>query len=94
MAGDFTMNGTFLWAGDPVVFRRGETFAAALRRAGIDDLGPATGQLRLRYFCGIGACQTCLVSVDGASPVEACLTPAKVGAHLSPAIPLQESRHA
>lgn len=94
MAGALTVNGTFLWAGDPVVFRHGETFAAALRRAGIDDLGPATGQLRLRYFCGIGACQACLVSVDGASPVEACLTPAKVGAHVSPAMPFLQSRHA
>ncbi|MEO8117793.1 MAG: 2Fe-2S iron-sulfur cluster-binding protein [Rhodoferax sp.] len=88
------MTVTFLWAGDTVTFRRGETYAAALRRAGIDDLGPATGQLRARYFCGIGACQACLVSVDGASPVEACLTPAKAGAHLSPAMPSpQESRH-
>jgi ferredoxin len=88
------MSSTFLWAGDPVVFRGGETYAAALRRAGVDDLGPSTGQLRARYFCGVGACQACLVSVDGASPVEACLTPAKAGAHLSAAMPfLQEPHH-
>lgn len=95
MASGQRMSATFLWAGDPVAFRQGETFAAALRRAGVDDLGPATGRLRSRYFCGIGACQACLVSVDGASPVEACLTPAKAGVQLSPAMSfLPESGHA
>lgn len=78
---------TFFWLGRPVAFRPGETFAAALRRAGLDDLGPATGQLRGRYFCGIGACQACLVSVNGAAPVEACLTPARAGVQVTLAAP-------
>jgi aerobic-type carbon monoxide dehydrogenase small subunit (CoxS/CutS family) len=49
------------------------------------------GQLRGRYFCGIGACQTCLVSVNGAAPVEACLTPARAGVQLTlAALPVSE----
>ena len=44
------------WRGTAVSFRPGETIAAALRHSGIHDFGPAIGGLRLRYFCGIGAC--------------------------------------
>ena len=36
---------------------------------------------------GIGACQACLVSVNGAAPVEACLTPARAGVQLTLAAP-------
>lgn len=70
-----------------MIFCPGETFAAALRRHGVDDLGPAMGQLRGRYFCGIGACQACLVSLDGAAPVESCLTPARAGVQVTLAAP-------
>jgi hypothetical protein len=31
-------------------------------------LAPRLRGLQLRYFCGIGACQACLVSVNGGSP--------------------------
>ena len=85
------MDDSFFWLGHPVAFRPGETFAAALRRSGLDDLGPAMGQLRGRYFCGIGACQACLVSANGAAPVEACLTPARAGVQLTlAALPVSE----
>lgn len=67
-----------------VPFHPGETIAAALLRCGVTDLGAGATGLRGRYFCGIGTCQACLVSVDGASPVEACLTPAREGMHLAP----------
>lgn len=75
------------WLEQAVPFCQGETIAAALRRAGIDDLGVATGGMRGRYFCGIGACQACLVSVNGAAPVEACLTRAQAGMRLEPGLP-------
>lgn len=87
------MSSTFFWINDPVPFHLGETVAAALRRAGFDDLGLATGGLRARYFCGVGACQACLVSINGASPVEACLTPAKAGVQLTPATPPAEAHY-
>lgn len=80
------MASTLFWNQSVVPFRPGDTIAAALRRGGVDDLGAAFGGLQGRYFCGIGACQACLVSVDGACPVEACLTPARDGMRLSAAL--------
>jgi aerobic-type carbon monoxide dehydrogenase small subunit (CoxS/CutS family) len=77
---------TLYWNQTAVAFRPGETIAAALRRSGVDDLGTAVGGQQGRYFCGIGTCQACLVSVDGACPVESCLTPARHGMHLSAAL--------
>lgn len=70
--------GSFLWRGAAIPFRAGESVAAALMRAGVRDLGSDGAGARLRYFCGIGACQNCLVSVGG-SVVESCLTPARDG---------------
>jgi predicted molibdopterin-dependent oxidoreductase YjgC len=87
------MSSTFYWIGGLVSFHPGETIAAAMRRADVEDFGLTTGGLRARYFCGVGACQACLISVNGASPVEACLTPAKAGLQLSSATPLSEVRH-
>ena len=74
---------TLYWHLQAVPFQPGETIAAALLRAGIVRLGDAAGGMQGRYFCGIG---NCLVSVDGASAVEACLTPAQAGMRLTPAL--------
>lgn len=76
------MNSHFFWNGDPVAFHPGETIAAALLRAGIADLGRPSDALGGRVFCGIGACQGCVVAVAGAALVEACLTPARDGLRL------------
>ena len=70
--------GSFLWQGRAVPFHPGESLAAALMRAGLRDFGSDAAGARLRYFCGIGACQNCLVSIDGAV-MESCLTPAREG---------------
>lgn len=77
---------TLYWGALAVPFHPGETLAAALQRQGVTDLGPGVGGLPGRYFCGIGTCQACLVSINGASPVEACLTLAQDGMRLSPAL--------
>ena len=69
---------TFLWAGEHIRFEPSDSIAAALDRAGIIDFGRGQGPCAARYFCGIGACQACVVSVDGV-PAEACLTPAVAG---------------
>lgn len=74
------------WNQVAVPFHPGETIAAALLRGGIVCLGATVGGLQGRYFCGIGNCQACLVCVDGASPVEACLTPAQPEIRLTPAL--------
>ena len=34
-------------------------------------------------FCGIGACQDCLVTVDGVTGVRACVAPAEPGADIA-----------
>ncbi|MHB1103540.1 MAG: 2Fe-2S iron-sulfur cluster-binding protein [Devosia sp.] len=73
----------FFWECRPVEFETADTVAAALDRAGILDLGTRFGGCGARYFCGIGACQACVVLVDGA-PVEACLTPARAGQQVRP----------
>ncbi len=80
------MKQVFYWRTIPISFIRGETYAAALLRGNVLDMGPAAGGMRARYFCGIGACQSCLVSVNGQSPVEACLTTAKEQAQLMPSM--------
>jgi D-hydroxyproline dehydrogenase subunit gamma len=56
----------------PVMGFAGETLAAALLAAGIRALGrnPVDGTPR-GLFCAMGACQECVVLVDGTS-VEAC----------------------
>lgn len=68
----------FFWQGRPIAFREGESIAAALTAAGILSFGLDMAGRETRYFCGIGACQCCLVRIDGQT-VEACLTPARAG---------------
>ncbi|WP_048647083.1 2Fe-2S iron-sulfur cluster-binding protein [Nitratireductor soli] len=80
-------SGQFTWQGQTISFRPGETIAAALAGAGIGDLGRDGAGAGLRYFCGIGACQSCLVRADGRI-VEACLTPARDGAVIAALEPL------
>ena len=80
------MNNTLYWNQTAVPFRPGETIAAALQRSGVHEFGAAFGGVQAHYFCGIGVCQSCLVSVNGACPVEACLTPARQGMQLSVAL--------
>jgi len=57
----------------------GETLAAALLAAGIRALGrnPVDGTPR-GLFCAMGACQECVVLVDG-STAEACRTRVRDG---------------
>jgi aerobic-type carbon monoxide dehydrogenase small subunit (CoxS/CutS family) len=73
----------FYWNETRIEFDEGETFALALRKAHVTDFGPTPNGGALRYFCGIGQCQGCLVSVNGAAPVESCLTPATSDAVLT-----------
>ncbi|QEE43487.1 (2Fe-2S)-binding protein (plasmid) [Rhizobium sp. WL3] len=77
-----TASGTFMWRGEAVPFREGQSIASALAGLGIHGFGvdPAGGQTR--YFCGIGACQCCLVRIDGRVR-EACLEPAAAGMTVS-----------
>lgn len=82
---------TLYWNQLAVPFHPGETIAAALLRGGVTQLGESVGGLQGRYFCGIGNCQACLVSVNGASPVESCLTPAQHGMRLTAAMRVHDT---
>ena len=74
---------TFRWMSQDVPFRPGETVAAALSAAGVVSLGRDQAGAPSRYFCGVGACQCCLVNIDG-RPLEACLTLARPGLSVTP----------
>ncbi len=75
---------TFSWMGRSIPFQEGESIASALDAAGIVFFGPGVPPSQMRFFCGIGACQCCLVRVDGATR-EACLTAAAAGLEVEPA---------
>lgn len=68
----------FRFMGRDVPFRPGETIAAALDAAGVVDLGCDAVGNHIRYFCGIGACQSCIALVNGV-PGETCLIPVREG---------------
>jgi predicted molibdopterin-dependent oxidoreductase YjgC len=58
----------------------GESIAAALFASGrrFTRWTARTGEPR-GYFCGMGVCQDCLVTVDGLPNVRACVTPVRDG---------------
>jgi predicted molibdopterin-dependent oxidoreductase YjgC len=66
--------------GRALVAREGESVAAALLAAGIDDFRttPVSGAARGPY-CLMGACFDCVVVVDGVPNRQACLTPVRDG---------------
>ncbi len=72
--------------GHPIPAYEGETIAAALLAAGRRTLRHTVpgGEPR-GVFCGIGVCFDCLVTVDGAQTVRACVTPVRDGMQVSTA---------
>ncbi len=68
------MKGFLYWRDRKIPYRPGETLAYTLLRECKSGLGTSsTGQI-YGLFCGIGACQGCLVEIDGQGVKEACLT--------------------
>lgn len=69
----------FRWNGQVFEARAGDSIAAALTEAGIRSFGTSrTGRSR-GLFCGMGACQDCLVTVDGKRALRACMTEVQAG---------------
>jgi len=67
--------------GVEVSILEGDTIASVLMRSGqVSWRRTRFGGRPRGPFCGIGACQDCLVRVDGVDGVRACLTPALQGA--------------
>ena len=58
----------------------GETVATVLVASGLTALRRSSHSKEPRgLYCGMGVCFECLVTVDGAHAVRACLTPVKAG---------------
>jgi len=58
----------------------GETIAAAVMAGGVTPLRTTDVRGVPRgYYCGMGICFECLVRVDGAFNVRACMTPVRDG---------------
>ena len=64
--------------GEALTAYEGESLAAALVASGrrFTRWTAKSGEAR-GYFCGMGVCQDCLVTVDGLPNVRACMTPVK-----------------
>ncbi len=74
------MNATLTVDGQTLEVLPGDTLAACLMRAGLLTLRQSlTGEAR-GVYCGMGVCNECLLTVDGARNVRACVTPARPGA--------------
>ncbi|MDI6917697.1 MAG: FAD-dependent oxidoreductase [Thermoplasmatales archaeon] len=71
---------TFLFNGKKISAYENETVASALTAAGINVLSRSIKYNRPRgFFCGIGKCSSCLMTVDGVPNVKTCVTPVKDG---------------
>ena len=66
--------------GHEVTAYEGESIAAALLASGrrFTRFTARAGEAR-GYFCGMGVCQDCLITVDGQPNVRACMTPVREG---------------
>jgi len=69
---------TILVDGEELTAYEGESIAASLLASGrrFTRWTARAGEPR-GYFCGMGVCQDCLVTVDGLPNVRACMTPVR-----------------
>jgi len=71
---------TFTYDDKPVTAFKGESVAAALHAEGVKVLSHSLHFHRPRgFFCGIGKCSSCFMTVDGIPNVRTCITPVKDG---------------
>ena len=78
------MSGFIYWRDRKVPFRCGESLAYTLLRETTAGCGTSVSGQTYGLFCGIGACQGCLVDVEGLGTVEACLTVPHDGMRVNP----------
>lgn len=71
---------SFTFDGRQLYGYQGETVAAALHAAGVMTYrkSPQLGRPR-GFFCAIGKCSSCLMTVDGVPNVRVCITPLREG---------------
>ena len=71
---------TIIVDGKPIPAVEGEPILASLLAAGIQvsNISPKRHEPR-GYFCGIGRCTNCVMTVNGDPNVRTCITPAEDG---------------
>ena len=70
----------FTFNGQPMKGYEGETIAAALHAAGVKELAKSPEKHRPRgFYCAIGNCASCQMTVDGEPNVRTCITLLKEG---------------
>lgn len=70
---------TFTFDGEPVTSCPGDSIAAALTAAEMPALGRRMSGVPRGVYCGMGACQDCLVTVDGRRSVRSCMAEVRSG---------------
>ena len=71
---------TLVVDGEPMDAHEGESVAAVVLAAGRRAFRHTDRDEEPRgYYCGMGVCHDCLVTVDGLAHVRACMTPARDG---------------
>jgi sarcosine oxidase subunit alpha len=75
----------FRWGRARVRARPGDSVASALLASGHGVLSRSIKYHRPRgYYCGVGTCANCLVTIDGRPSVRACMVPAREGMAVKP----------
>lgn len=70
----------FIFNGQDIEGYEGDTIAAALHAAGVKVLGRSLFLHRPRgFYCAIGNCSSCLMTVNGVANVKTCVTDLKEG---------------
>lgn len=70
----------FTFNGEEIEGFEGETIAAALHAAGVKVLGRSLFLHRPRgFYCAIGNCSSCLMTVNGKANVKTCVTDLEEG---------------
>jgi len=70
----------FTFNGESIEGYEGETIAASLHAAGVKVLGKSLFLHRPRgFYCAIGNCSSCLMTVNGLANVKTCVTDLEEG---------------
>ena len=70
---------SFTFNGEEMYGREGDTIAAALHDNGIMVYRVTNAERKRGFFCAIGKCSSCMMTVDGVPNIKTCITPLQEG---------------
>ena len=74
---------TFVYNGNEMIGYEGDTIASALHAQGVKKLSESLHLKRPRgFYCAIGNCASCNMTVDGVPNVRTCIVPLKEGMNI------------